>query len=851
MLKNNNKVSNKTVTEKKRTRLQRVCTYQDISRKIYLEHRTGCCECDSISALEDEERTAKKNQDDDYALFFDAEKEHYSDLPDYDNAISTLRKAMSAVASQKSKKKSCEDHFFYKQLGLYYIRKGDKSFNEEDFDEAIENLNTAKQIAPNNYDVLRLLGVAHYGKKEYDKAIEFFDKSIEIEPTDYLAFTNYGNALLKKEKIDDAIVCYNKSLEIEKNDYDTLYNLGIAYCKKEEYDDAIKCFDKVLKKTKNKEINALIGKGYALYRQKKYEDAIICYEDALLKQPNDPHTKFSKGLVLFSMAKDVKYADKSADLIFESLLLAPRWRAGDFVKICQQRKTDPIEFLSDKQDVSPEIITRVKFHMNLVDKFQRKSQEYQDLITKEKSHYNKTLVRESRMPAQQSLLMFLRKWNSYTPAIPVYNRTSVGGGYFLWHRKTGSVIDPGYNFLENFYRAGGSIADIDNIIITHSHDDHTIQLEQIISLLIKYNDEQKPKSKKKVHFYLSLGTFQKFAGIIDLTNELFGQRYTILNVSDTVSLFDANGKTIGKLKVLPTYHFEICSHDYGVGLLFNLENGKGDSKNILMTSDTALVPLEKNEKTKAIPRLQVEESEYIYRRYMQYYGDETIDLMLLHIGSIKAGEMLHDDKKLIKDIVKEHIDANLELNSMNTNCDSDRKSECEQKRDGYYPNHLGWLGVREVISHCNPKVAVISEWGEELKHFRCDLTQQLELVVNHYVTKFQDNPMFETPPETPRVIPGDLSLVYNIFEESFFNATSSIDDSQPKEKTWVSYKHVDFMPADENDPRDLYFFDGKIDAFMYDEEKRHFFIDNREAIVDCFLHNQKHRKKLWFEKKEL
>jgi glyoxylase-like metal-dependent hydrolase (beta-lactamase superfamily II) len=36
----------------------------------------------------------------------------------------------------------------------------------------------------------------------------------------------------------------------------------------------------------------------------------------------------------------------------------------------------------------------------------------------------------------------------------------------------GIVIDPGGGYIENLYRCGFSLADIDMIIVTHDHADH-------------------------------------------------------------------------------------------------------------------------------------------------------------------------------------------------------------------------------------------------------------------------------------------------------------------------------------------------------------------------------------------
>ena len=96
-----------------------------------------------------------------------------------------------------------------------------------------------------------------------------------------------------------------------------------------------------------------------------------------------------------------------------------------------------------------------------------------------------------------NILRIMRKWNSSSPLFS--HGVSQGGGYFLTtknhHGETkGIVIDPGYAFFDIFRDIGLGIADIDAIIITHDHDDHTDSVEGILSLLAKYNDHNE-KSK--------------------------------------------------------------------------------------------------------------------------------------------------------------------------------------------------------------------------------------------------------------------------------------------------------------------------------------------------------------------
>ena len=85
----------------------------------------------------------------------------------------------------------------------------------------------------------------------------------------------------------------------------------------------------------------------------------------------------------------------------------------------------------------------------------------------------------------------LRRWNSYTPIVADDYHISKGGGYYLKAGGYGIVIDPGFNFIDNFKGAKHKFHEIDVVIISHAHNDHTADLESILTLLYKYNEDIK------------------------------------------------------------------------------------------------------------------------------------------------------------------------------------------------------------------------------------------------------------------------------------------------------------------------------------------------------------------------
>ncbi|HET9678137.1 MAG TPA: hypothetical protein VFP21_11615 [Solirubrobacterales bacterium] len=86
----------------------------------------------------------------------------------------------------------------------------------------------------------------------------------------------------------------------------------------------------------------------------------------------------------------------------------------------------------------------------------------------------------------------LRRYSSFFPFVPRPSAfRSVGGGYLLrlhHHDKScpqpfGIAIDPGPDFIDNLYRCGFGLGDIDMIILTHDHPDHSVDLDPVLALL--------------------------------------------------------------------------------------------------------------------------------------------------------------------------------------------------------------------------------------------------------------------------------------------------------------------------------------------------------------------------------
>ncbi|MFH1389397.1 MAG: MBL fold metallo-hydrolase [Candidatus Margulisiibacteriota bacterium] len=272
-----------------------------------------------------------------------------------------------------------------------------------------------------------------------------------------------------------------------------------------------------------------------------------------------------------------------------------------------------------------------------------------------------------------NILRIMRKWNSSSPLFS--HGVSQGGGYFLTTKNRqgetkGIVIDPGYAFFDIFRDLGLGIADIDAIIITHDHDDHTDSVEGILSLLAKYNDHNDLKHSKVIDIFASAGTMLKFNGLLPATDPNGNREinFKLLVPGSTVTeiggkpLIDSYGFTIS---VKPAHHTEFWTNqESSVGLVLNtnLPYNSSETLKLGLTGDTR----------------------YEVGLGLEYHEAQVI---MLNIGSVEK-----EEGRLLK-------------------------------------QHLGMLGCINLLKEARigkPALAILTEFGEEFSGRRETISHIIE-----------------------------------------------------------------------------------------------------------------------------
>jgi len=117
--------------------------------------------------------------------------------------------------------------------------------------------------------------------------------------------------------------------------------------------------------------------------------------------------------------------------------------------------------------------------------FVERFESYRTVQDKESTPVINKLLRESRLDATKILLLFPRNWRSRrTNDVKSFSSvvSQTCGNYFFWNKGFGTVINPDLTFVDNFYRLGGVLRDVHNIVLTVSSSGSGNSLSQFRTL---------------------------------------------------------------------------------------------------------------------------------------------------------------------------------------------------------------------------------------------------------------------------------------------------------------------------------------------------------------------------------
>ncbi len=637
---------------------------------------------------------------------------------------------------------------------------------EDNDEEALAWFGRALEKKPMDPLALRRKGISLSRLDRTEEAIACFQQALLVSPNDAAAMRNLGSSLANAGRNDEALIWFDRALVENPRDYAAMRHKGVAYSSLGRHAEALKWYDRALELNPGS-LATLINKARTLIENRDYGNAAKVYDSLIAGDRNNPFHYLEKAIALAKLGRDQEAAsaiEQAYELPNPSVTLR-RGKSYWLNRLGLEEASAKVspQTASAEPDAGREYGDIARVMEKTWEIFREDILSFRKNIEEAKSNFNLFINSPGMFRRDKVFLLGARKWNSFTPTLPLgeNSKDSLGGGYFLHANGVGTVIDPGFDFLENFNAMGGRLADIQNIVITHAHNDHTNDLESILTLFYQRNKNAgrhsaissrlgRGQKRPVLNLYMNLGSFQKFSPMLNLrTSEHLGIVKTI-TPGDELML----GASGIKMRVLPANHDEIFTKTYAVGLHFTLPTKP--AKTLLFTGDTGLFPAGAE-----ITQGNVAELE-IGRRYGVKPGE--IDYLVPHLGSIGDNELKSPDRQ-------------------------------DGLGESFYPNHLGVQGTIRLITLLRPRYVFVSEFGEELKGFIVLLMELIKRCV-HELGGGEEN-------RQPVILPMDLYFFCDLGDEKIYCAKS--ESFEPIGKTCAKHMEKNDLSQfyyDRSDARD-------------------------------------------------
>lgn len=540
------------------------------------------------------------------------------------------------------------------------------------FEEALRCINEALKIDPKDALLITNRGVYLHNLKRYDEATKCYDKALEINSNYLFPLVSKGSNFKSLKKYEESLECHDHVLSIDHNNVRALIGKASTLSELGNDKKALKYLNKALI-IESDNISALIIKADILGRSmNEFEEAIRFYDKALKINPKYKHALNNKSVCLNELGKfneSLEYSNKVLEMDSNYVTaLLNKARSLDALG----KHKESTEFYDKAYNITKSEIREAEkaLELDVQNEVRKELEENQIGIFNAKKKYESELssrLKPREKPLDGDFLMVLRRWNSYTPSMLTDTDSNVGGGYYIHWKGKGIVIDPGFDFLDNFFKQDFKIFDIDAVIITHAHIDHINDFESLLTLLFEYN-ETNDDQQKQIDVFLNLGAMKKLLSWIpveETSNDKMIRHVYPLEVGMPYNLEEYNFT----LKATNAIHDEVLTKTYSVGLIFEFYDDNEDKPFVLgYTSDTR-------------------HDETIEEQY------RDVNLIIPHMGSIDQKDFGYKVK-------------NIERNK----------------------NHLMLTGVSSTIFKSNAELAIISEFGEELGEHRVKVIHALDKV---------------------------------------------------------------------------------------------------------------------------
>ncbi|RMF35185.1 MAG: tetratricopeptide repeat protein [Chloroflexi bacterium] len=182
------------------------------------------------------------------------------------------------------------------------LEQGVALIKQEQYEEALIELEKALELAPEDADVHANLGVAYVNLGRTEEAIAEWQEAIRLNPDHYLAHYNLGVAYDDLGRTEEAIAEWKEAIRANPDYAPAHHELGLAYAGMGRNDEAIAEYREALRvDPDNAGIHVDLGIAYA--QQNRLDDAIAEWQQALQINPDHAFAHYNLGVAYANLGR--------------------------------------------------------------------------------------------------------------------------------------------------------------------------------------------------------------------------------------------------------------------------------------------------------------------------------------------------------------------------------------------------------------------------------------------------------------------------------------------------------------------------------------------------------------------
>jgi len=182
------------------------------------------------------------------------------------------------------------------------LREGNKLFDEERYEEAIEAYKIIVEEFPDAYVIHKNIGNCYFQMEKYDQAEEYYRKVLEKDPSNNEIMLLIGNCYANRGDSEKALEWYNK-IEFEKiDDPMVLFNIGSNFYAQSKFKEALKYYKKAVD-IQNDFLDAIYQLGLVYLTLESYKESVEVFNNYLKHDQDSERASQVKGFIEFLKEK--------------------------------------------------------------------------------------------------------------------------------------------------------------------------------------------------------------------------------------------------------------------------------------------------------------------------------------------------------------------------------------------------------------------------------------------------------------------------------------------------------------------------------------------------------------------